>query len=341
MMRRRMILALALMTLAAGCGKADRTEGAAREVVVYTALDQIYSEPILKEFERRTGIAVRPVYDSEAAKTTGLVARLVAERERPVCDVFWNNEIVRTLELADKALLDAYHSPAAETIPPAFKDAEGHWTGFAAGARVIAWNTDQVTTGEAPRSIGELTDPRWRGKLAIAYPLFGTTATHGAVLFAQWGDARAREFFEALAANGVKIVDGNATACRMVAEGEIALALTDTDDASLMASQGYPVAYAPLDHDGQGALLIPNTVALIAGAPHAEEGRALIDWLLSPEVEAMLAATESLQVPLHPGVEVPPAVEALGRAKFWEVDWPAAVGHMEESSRYFQSRFGR
>ena len=69
------------------------------QVVIYTSLDKVFSEPILKAFERQTGIKVLDVYDSEATKTTGLVNRLIAEKNNPRADVFWNSEIGRTIVL--------------------------------------------------------------------------------------------------------------------------------------------------------------------------------------------------------------------------------------------------
>ena len=70
----------------------------AEQVVVYTSLDQIFSEPVLREFEKETGIKVRAVYDVEATKTTGLVNRLIAEKNNPQADVFWNSEVGRSEE---------------------------------------------------------------------------------------------------------------------------------------------------------------------------------------------------------------------------------------------------
>jgi iron(III) transport system substrate-binding protein len=269
------------------------------------------------------------------------VARLAQERSRPRCDVFWNNEIARTIQMKDMGLLEAYFSPAAEGIPEAFRDEEGYWTGFAARARVLAYNTELVDPGEVPRAIEELADERWRGRIAMAYPLFGTTATHAAVLFADWGEERARAFFEALAANQVRIVEGNATACRMVAAGEIPLALTDTDDATLLRSQGKSVDFVMLGHGDEGALLIPNTVALIKSGPNPQAGRRLIDYLLSPEVESRLAHCPSAQIPLRPGVDAPEAVRQLARGTFFYPDYEAAARLIPASADFLKGLFGR
>jgi len=72
----------------------------ATQVVVYCAQDQIYAEPIFREFEKQTGIKVLAVYDNESVKTVGLANRLLAERSHPQCNVFWGNEEMRTRQLA-------------------------------------------------------------------------------------------------------------------------------------------------------------------------------------------------------------------------------------------------
>ena len=91
-------------------------------IVVYAALDREFSEPILKAFEQQTGIEVRAVYDTEAAKTVGLVNRIRAEKNRPRCDVFWNNEIVNTIRLKQEGLLQPCRPPQAVNYPAEFKD---------------------------------------------------------------------------------------------------------------------------------------------------------------------------------------------------------------------------
>jgi len=328
----------------AACGRNSPPQGrraAPAEVVVYTALDQIYSEPILKRFEEKTGIRPRAVYDSEAAKTVGLVNRLMAERQRPRCDVFWNNEIMRSVVLKQAGLLEPYEPPNAAAIPAAFKDPEGCWTGFAARARVVAYNTAKVSPKDLPKTMAELASERWRGQVGMANPAFGSTATHAAVLWSRWGEARARKFFDGLKANQAVIFAGNMDAARAVADGELALCLTDSDDANSLKSEGKPIDWILIDHDGQGALLIPNTVSLVRNCPHPGEGKRLIDYLLSPEVEAALAASPSAQIPLRPGVEAPPRTREMAQAAFLDVDFSKAAQCAEASAGYLVKLFSQ
>ncbi len=324
-------LILAALT---GCGGARD-----QEVVIYVAHDEVYSRPILEAFENESGLRVRAVYDTEASKTTGLVTRLLAERERPRADVFWNNEVAQTIVLKHSGLLAAYHAPRAADIPTQYKDADGHWTGFAARARVLVYNKDRVAA--PPLSILDLAKPEWSGRAAMAIPLFGTTATHAAALSAAWGEERMRGFFQALRANEVAFLPGNGAVVDRVAAGEYSIGLTDTDDVNGAMLDGRPVAWLLPDQEegGLGTLLLPNTVALIAGAPNAIGGQRLIDHLLSPTVEEALAASRALQVPLGTKATRPPAVEAIAGAKTMAVTFDAIATAMDPTANWLREVF--
>src|SRR5205814_4313196 len=102
--------------------------------------------------------------------------------------------------------------------------------GFAARARVLVVNTNALPAEQRPKSVRDLADPQWQGRCGIAKPLFGTTATHAACLFATWGDDAAKEFFRAVK-NKARIMGGNKQVAEAVAAGQLAFGLTDTDDA--------------------------------------------------------------------------------------------------------------
>ena len=175
----------ALCLTAAGCwGSAEN------KVVVYSALDREFSGPMFDDFESQSGIHILAKFDVESTKTVGLVNEIIQQQERQRCDVFWNNEILHTLRLDRLGLLEAIELPQADKFPPAYRSPAGHWYGFAARARVLIVNTDILAPGERPASVRDLAAPQWKGRCGIAKPLFGTTATHAAVLFSQWGDQR-------------------------------------------------------------------------------------------------------------------------------------------------------
>src|SRR3984957_10680459 len=126
-------------------------------VVVYVSHDQVFSEPILKDFEKETGVSVRAIYDPEETKSTGAMNRLIAEKNNPQADVYWANEPIRAEVLRQQGIAAPYISANSEGIPAAFKDADGYWTGFAARARVLLANKN---ASAKPDSILAYADPQ-------------------------------------------------------------------------------------------------------------------------------------------------------------------------------------
>lgn len=310
----------ALQAILAGCGP-----GPSNEVVVYTSVDQVFSEPVLWEFQQRTSIEVLMVFDTEETKSTGLLNRLIAESEHPQADVFWSGDPVRPQILVRRGLVEPYAPPTAQDISPEYRAADGSWVGFSARARVLLVNTDLVPESETPQRVDDLTDPRWRGRVAIANPAFGTTTMHMAALFAAWGDERGRAFLDGLRANEVRIASSNGEVKRLVSEGEVAWGLTDTDDAAVAVTSGAPVRVVYPDQSGLGTLLMPTVAVMMRGGPHPETARRLMDFLASRDVERMLAFAECAQMPLRDGVESPPHVSPASSHHTMAVDY-AALG---------------
>jgi iron(III) transport system substrate-binding protein len=246
------------------------------QVIVYTSQDQVYAEPILQDFTRQTEIKVRAVYDSEAVKTVGLANRLLAERANPQCDLFWNNEELRTRQLA------------AQNV---FRETNA-WAAIGFRTRRVVVNTNRLALANAPRRFIGLTNSMWRGKLALAYPLFGTTATHFLALRQHWGETNWQVWCRALQANKPFLVDGNSVVVNLVGRGEAWIGLTDSDDIAAGQREGLPIAALPM---GEESLLIPNTVAVVRGARHAREAQQLFEYLQRPDVIEKLTSVNALE----------------------------------------------
>jgi len=315
-----------------GCSD-DESPGQSGEVVVYTSVDEVFARPIAERFEMDTGIKVRLVPDTEETKSTGLLNRLIAEKQRPVADVFWSGDPVRAAILKSKGISAPYRSPQAGDLPGRFSDPDHHWTGFSARARILIYNTDLVSADREPASVMDLLDERFRGKVCIANPLFGTTSMHTAALFDVLGEEKARAFLEGFIANGGRILSSNGEVRRRVAAGEFALGITDTDDFNVARIEGKPVAAVYPDADGIGTLVIPNTAVLIANAPNTDNGKRFIDYLLRPETEQWLAESEAAQMPLRGDVEIPDHVTPLERLNPMKIDYDKLAPLVESLSR--------
>ncbi len=286
--RRTGALAAALAALCGlGCAKDPC------DVVVYTYVEQTFSDPILRRFESETGLRVCSSFSSFEIKAAGILHRLLSEKDAPTVDVLWADDPIRPYMLAQRGAIAPYRSPERKTIPDAFKDESGLWTGVGAQARVLLVNTGKVRAGTEPKSIRQLADPRWKGRLAIPNPLHGTTLVQMALLAAHWGDAELQKFLDALRANEVRVATTSWEVKNLVAKGDAFVGLTNSDHADQAIATGAPVAVSYPDQEpgGLGTLVLPTSVMLIKNGPHPDAARRLIDHLLTPASEAALCAS--------------------------------------------------
>lgn len=329
---KKAIIFFAIIFLFSSCSKRSG------EVVVYTSVDQIFTEPVLQEFEKKTGIKVKTVFDTEETKSTGVLNRLIAEKNNPQCDLFWSGDPIRNLVLKNKGITAQYLPESSNNINKLFKDIDGDWIGFSARIRVIIYNTKLIKPEDVPNSIYDFTKEKWKGNCAIANPLFGTTSFHIAALFTELGDEKAKEFMTALKKNNVIIATSNGDVKKRVADGEAAFGIVDTDDAITAIREGKPVAMLFPDQKGIGSLIVPNAISLIKGSPNSANGKLLMDYLLSLEVETELAKLAA-QIPmLKSDYIIPemPAIRSVNDIKAMKVDYQQTAKKLEEIQQFLK-----
>lgn len=307
----------------AGCD--GRESAPQREVVVYVSADQQVAGPILDAFEAETGIRVRPLFDTEATKTTGLANRIRRESHRPRADVFWSSEPFAAERLAGEGRLQPVRHPDLVGHPANWRRADDRWFGFGARARVIVYRPDRLDVAEVPSTWEALGASRWRDQIAMADPRFGTTRGHVAAMAMVWGDSRFNRWLDDLASNRMRLLPGgNSATVDAVVRGEVLLGCTDIDDVVAARRRGLQVAAVLPRHEpegiaGGGTLLLPNVAGLVAGAPHPVEGTLLVAWLASAEVERRLRDSPSRNQPIaHP--EIDDLVEVPHEERFDEHD---------------------
>ncbi len=335
MYMKKIIAILVAAVAMAGCGNKK-----SNEVVVYTSVDQVFSEPVLKKFEEETGIKVKPLFDTEETKSTGVLNRLIAEKDNPRCDLFWSGDPVRAIVLKQKGIASPYESPQAKDISSVYKDPDHYWTGFSARARVIIYNKKLIDTLGVPKSIFDFLKPQYKGKFAIANPLFGTTTFHFAAIFDALGDSAAKKYFEALKNNGVIIAASNGDVKKKVMNGEVVCGLTDTDDAFEAMEESGDVGMVFPDQDSLGTLIMPNAIVLIKNSPNPGNAKKLADFLLKPETEALLAKL-CAQMPLHKGVQVPKGIPSLDNIKPMKIDYDHTARKLTEIQDYLKQWVGQ
>jgi len=316
-----------------------------KNVVLYSASDRDFVAPILDAFERaNSGTEIARQFDVEASKTLGLVTRIEREKERPRCDVFWNNEIVHTIRLQKQGLLASRRWKVPDTWPKGFKAKDGTWIAFAARARVLLVNKDKLPDpANWPKSVLELAEKKWHHRCGLAYPIYGTTATHMAVMASHsdkvFADSGASsdylksdrsldwtQWSDSWITHSV-VLAGNKQVALAVSSGELDWGLTDTDDAIIEKEAGHPVeiVFPDQEKDGFGTLFIPNTISVLSKAPNPTAAALLADYLVSERTESRLAMGNSGQFPVWPEAKIKSRLSGGKELSWAEVDFEKAA----------------
>jgi len=331
-----------LLATLASCDRGTESGESPSRLVLYVSADDYLAREIVRVFQEESGIRVEMVGDSEATKTTGLVNRIRNERDNPQADVFWSSEAFAMIQLAEEGLLDPF---IADLSPPHLTGDDFLWHGFASRARVIVYSPERLAPDEVPQTWMELSNPKWRGRIVMADPRFGTTRGHMGAMRAYWGAEEFQTFLNGLAANGVQMLtSGNAGVVQTVASGEADLGMTDTDDVWAAQREGlhvelvYP-AHGQPSVEGEGTLLIPNTVGLVKKGRSDAAAEQFVAFLLSDRVARMMAESDSHNIPAQESIAVEYPQYAVRNPL--HIDLSEAAAEMDEAVRMAMEIIGR
>ena len=299
---------LLLLPLLGAALLAARGPGASgRTVVLYTAMASGDVNELLPAFSAATGIGTEVIYLGSG----DALQRLAAERARPACDVIFG--VAPDQLEAHQDLFQAFTPPGAEAIDPALRGGE-RWTPWSALVLVLIVNQERLPPGGPPRGWRDLAEPRFQGRVATARPdRSGSAYMHLAMMLERLGpdgpEVVRRLFQQA------QIAPGSAAVPRLVADGEAAVGLTLEDSAWRYVQGGGALT---LVHPAEGTAVAADGMALVAGAPHPEEARAVLSWALSPQAQTLLATRVGRRavrrdVPRPAGL---PALEAVGAVPY-------------------------
>lgn len=309
--RRRLRLLTSLIMLASlawALAGATLDSLAADRVVVYSGRAERLIKPVLDAFQTKSGVPV----DLLSSGSTELVNRLQAEGPGTAADLFISNE-VGALERARELHLLAPLDPSLidGKIPLEFRAPDYSWIGLSGRIWIIVYNTSLVKPTDI-RSILDLADPRWKGKLAI--PNAGSEYLQAgvSVIQATYGDERTRQFLEGLKTNaGTRVYGKSSQIVEAVAKGEAPIGLVNHYYIyrHLDAQPTAPIAALIPDQQegGMGAILNAAGVGMVAHSRHKTAAKQLIEFLESPEGQKMFA-DQNKEYPLNVDVRADPAL---------------------------------
>ena len=308
---KKLVVLLAALALA-GCGGGE-DDAASETLTVYSGREEELVAPLFDRFEKQTGINVEVRY----ADSAELAATIAEEGDNSPADVFFAQDpgslgaVDKQLEILPDTILDR--------VAPSFRDFSGFWVGTSGRARVIVYNTDDLTADQVPDSVFDLTDPKWKGKIGIA-PTNASFQAFVTAMRLDVGDDRTRTWLEQLKQNDPKFYEKNTPAVEAVASGEIELALVNHYYLYLVKEEqpDAPIANKYLPGNDPGALVSVAGAGILSSADHPDAARRFLEFLVAdPQQRFYTEEAEEAEIPLVAGIEpkegVPTLDELAGR----------------------------
>ena len=313
---------VAASLLLTACGGSDSAESAddassphastGEPVVVYSGRSEELVAPLFADFTAETGIPVEVRYGD----TAELAAQIIEEGDASPADLYFGQDAGALGALDAAGQCAPLPASVAETVPAAYRSADGNWTGITGRARVIAYDSSQVSADEVPTSVFELTDPKWAGEVAIA-PTNGSFQAFVTGMRVAAGDEATREWLQGLIDNDVQLYEKNGLIRDGVDAGEVQLGLINHyywyRKAAEVGEDQLNVRVAFTEPGDPGTLVNIAGACVVAPSDNTEGAEELLTWLLSDETQTWFVEN-TFEYPLTPGVaglKGAPAIEEV------------------------------
>lgn len=320
-MRRTMLAgAAAAVLLLAGCAtsETETTQAPDETITVYSGRNEALMAPVLQQFTEATGIKL----DVRYGDTAGLAAQLIEEGDRTPAQVFIAQDAGALGALAAADMLAALPEDLIEVVPQEYRAKDGTWTALTGRARVMVYNPNKVEAAELPKSVDELTDPKWAGRVAIA-PSNASFQSFVTALREVEGDQAAEQWLAGMKANGVKTYEKNGQILDAVDAGAVDIGLVNHyywfEKAAEVGEDAMVAQVAYFEPGDPGSLVNIAGAAILRTAQDDAAARKLVEFLLSEQAQTYFA-TETFEYPMDPSVPTAPGLVPLADLEGPKID---------------------
>ena len=298
-------LALPMVTMMlTGCTSGTDTSGPAsvgREpLTVYSGRSEELIGPLLRQFTEETGTRV----DVRYGDTAELAAQLIEEGEASPAQVFLAQDAGALGAVEQAGMFAPLPSVVIDAVPPAYRAPDGTWTGVTGRARVIAYDSQTVEAADVPRSVFDLTEPRWRGQVAIA-PTNASFQSFVTAMRIADGDETTRQWLAGLVANDVQRYEKNGLILDAVDTGQVRLGLINHyywyEKAAEVGEDSMRARIAFTEPGDPGSLVNVAGVGVLRSAAPNTQAAEFVEWLLSPPTQRWFV-DNTYEYPLLPSV---------------------------------------
>ena len=270
----------------------------AESLIVYSGRSKSLVEPIIKQFEKETGIEVKVNYGG----TTQLAAALLTEGDKSPAALFWAQDAGALGAVSKKAMFKKLPETILTQVPSDFRDADGFWVATSGRARVLAYSPERVKMEELPESVFDLTQPMWKGRVGWA-PTNASFQAFVTSLRVQVGEERTEAWLRGMKANGVKQYAKNTPIIEALAAGEIDLGLPNHYYLLRFkkGNSGFPVAQTFFKASDPGNLVNVAGIGLLKSTENKETALKFMEFLLSAKAQQYFTS-DVFEYPVIEGV---------------------------------------
>jgi iron(III) transport system substrate-binding protein len=302
------VLALAMPACGIGAGS--------DELTIYSGRSRDLVEPLLNRFAEETGVAIAVKYGD----STDLALLLAEEGDRSPADVFFSQSPGTVGFLDERGLLTALPDDVVSAVPEDYRSGDGRWVGITARQRVLVYNADEIDEEELPTSILDLTDPDYRGRVAVA-PSNASFQDFVTAMRQRLGDDETLAWLEGMATNESPVYANNNAIVEAVGRGEVPMGLVNHyyNERFLAEDPSLPSRNAHFESGDLGNLVIESSATVLASNDRGADAQRFVEYLLSEDAQRYFAE-ETFEYPLAEGVPAPPNLTPLDELEPPEVD---------------------
>ena len=312
------LVPLALLASACG-GGGGGGEGQSfddNSLVIYSGRNKNLVGPLIDKLRTATGLDVQVRYGDSAE----LAAQILEEGADTRADVFFSQDAGALGALSKHQMLAPVPQELLDRVAARYRSSEGTWVGVSGRSRVIVY--DPRTVAAPPKSVFELTGPKWKDKVGWS-PTNASFQSFVTALRVVAGEDKARQWLEAMKANGTKSYPNNVEILNAVDDGKLQLGLINHyywyEKVAENGPNGVPSRLAYLPGGDPGALVNVAGVGMLKGTGHGEAAKKAMDYLLGADAQKYFADTTK-EYPLVAGVPTAPGLPPFDSLKGPEVD---------------------
>ena len=303
---------MAFVLPACGGGDGGGVSGGPDKLTVYSGRAEPLVGDLFKQFERDTGVDVEVRYGDSAE----LAATIEEEGDNSPADVFFSQDAGALGAVGGRGKLEPLPAPLVNRVEARFRDEKRRWVRVSGRARALAYSTERPKPSDLPKSVFELTEPRWKSKLGLA-PTNASFQAFVSAMRIDVGDERTRKWLEGIDANDPQIYENNIQSVEAIADGDVDVALVNHYYLyEIRRERGdVPVENHFLRTGDPGSLVNAAGIGVLKGNDSPKEARRFADYLLSKRGQTYFAektAEYPLAAGVKPGEELRPLKQVHG-----------------------------